>query len=718
MGPVQWHWATDLVGLQQGSTDDLLIKLASGELPPFVLVWRPGWANWLPAMQVAELSYVLPVGVVGALYQAQEALPGAGRPQLPISEFPRLRQLARSSLRTGTSRVRSVAQLEQEDDVPTWATREFNYPEQDEVTSEVPESDLMQAALAMQQLIPPGDLQLGGARNERLPGRASNDADVLELLSPDHPSFIPLLSESPSPSKSESAIPLLSVSKSVAESARGGGRDERVLSPLFSTQEPPAQPPQSLLSRALAAQLALSEQQTSQPLTSQSSFPSESGSNSVLTPVSSVDRWLAALSAHPARVALCVAALVGIAVFSATRAAKISPEQLAGGGAREQTSASQQRDTSQGGQLAEGNGPLDDTGSAPAVLQAAAVLSPVCRPLGEPVRLDKWALPEIPPILRPVPHSSQVAIGYAKSREQARGLLLDVGTLKFDRVFSDNNKRNIYSVTPLAGSPKTLFRVERSSARMAYSRALETKPPMRLGMNDASVVLGPFEGRPDKIWPLPHGAFTSLPSVAETTDGLAIAIRVRLGRDKASIQTGLLSRAGRPQTSLVRLDIPEANLSRPVIVVGDKDTALAVVSRDKSGRDRFYVARAPNGSLPSKAVELDLFGPRVRLRSPILAALPDDGGYALGWTEGKGFRRQVRLLKLDKELKPVGPPADITAINRDLNGAVSGSLYWLAPDKPVAGDGQHLLLFHFIARDRAHSLWVSDIACEPAQVGI
>src|SRR5688572_32300893 len=56
---ISWRWA-ESDGTEHAATgDDLERLLRASALPEYVLVWRMGWAEWLPAMQVAELREAL-----------------------------------------------------------------------------------------------------------------------------------------------------------------------------------------------------------------------------------------------------------------------------------------------------------------------------------------------------------------------------------------------------------------------------------------------------------------------------------------------------------------------------------------------------------------------------------------------------------------------------------------------------------------------------------
>jgi hypothetical protein len=55
-----WHWA-DADGVVSIVDEwELISSLSTGTLPPYTLVWRETWKEWLPACQVSELGNVLP----------------------------------------------------------------------------------------------------------------------------------------------------------------------------------------------------------------------------------------------------------------------------------------------------------------------------------------------------------------------------------------------------------------------------------------------------------------------------------------------------------------------------------------------------------------------------------------------------------------------------------------------------------------------------------
>src|SRR5688572_11472758 len=93
---VVWAWATEHSAPERASAQQLITWLARGELAPHTLVWRTGWGEWLPALQVVELAAAFPQVTPGNRRVAQAAPAGSSTPPpVPVGHCPRLRLLAR-----------------------------------------------------------------------------------------------------------------------------------------------------------------------------------------------------------------------------------------------------------------------------------------------------------------------------------------------------------------------------------------------------------------------------------------------------------------------------------------------------------------------------------------------------------------------------------------------------------------------------------------------
>jgi hypothetical protein len=584
----QWRWATEQDQPQEGSEDELIRQLASGKVPPYALVWKAGWGEWLPAMQVAELAALaFPVAsVAGARSARPSSIPG-DIPPVPVSEYPRLRLLAKAH--------------------PHGLPLHQECPEQEVVTSEVPAAAMLQAARVMTEPSPPANLGLDVAIE-----RASRHPEATLR-------FMPESGEWSAPPPSRPAPPLAA---------------EFGLQGLIEAGEPkPASSPPWLRAQGL---------------------------------------WITLLA-----ICLGLGALFAVRWFAASRRP-----------------------------AAPGAGPAGLGVSSPAAA-ALPTLAPrelpelACRFEREPVKLDDWAVVDVRPALLVLPGNKSVALGYAQSHRHATGGLLDLETLGFARRFGQTSERQIFSVTPLNASGNVGYHVERMGALVAFGRALDMTPPVRIGMNDDGIVLGRFDARSEKVWELPVGTLISVPEVSAHAQGFTLATRA--GRTTGQLRLGLLSASGAALSPLEQIASAEWDYGRPALVSGPSQTVLAATLRTDPARGQsMLLGRASNGRLPLELSPLEIFGAGdVELSAPALAAL-SDGGFVLMWTQGVGWERQVRVQRLSATLLPLGSPFALTTPDPALGGSVAGA---------IQSVGERLVAFYFLRREGGHSLWATTVRC-------
>ena len=156
-----WAWATEHGAPEWASTEQLVAWLARGELPPHTLVWKHGWGEWLPAMQVAELAAAFPRVTAGSRRVARAAASSNAPPAVPVAHYPRLRLLAKDVLSESPLPAAAAplapAQAERR------AFRDRDQLQKDLVTSQVPAAAMLEAARAMKQLGAP----IAGSSSER-----------------------------------------------------------------------------------------------------------------------------------------------------------------------------------------------------------------------------------------------------------------------------------------------------------------------------------------------------------------------------------------------------------------------------------------------------------------------------------------------------------------------------------------------------------------------
>lgn len=81
-----WWWADFDGSLHTVSEADLRTSLDDAVLPAFVLIWREGWVEWLPAYLVAEFRSILGTDELASA-STPEVEPGHSQPPPPPLEW-------------------------------------------------------------------------------------------------------------------------------------------------------------------------------------------------------------------------------------------------------------------------------------------------------------------------------------------------------------------------------------------------------------------------------------------------------------------------------------------------------------------------------------------------------------------------------------------------------------------------------------------------------
>lgn len=131
MASARWHWVSEDGSEHEFSEEELIAGLSSEHVPVYALVWREGWGEWLPAMQVAELSWALPAGQAD---NPRRPSPGSHQRPVPnLSSYALLRARAAKIREQGTTNPNAEAVLRPRAAAPK-STRRVDLPQQPSLT--------------------------------------------------------------------------------------------------------------------------------------------------------------------------------------------------------------------------------------------------------------------------------------------------------------------------------------------------------------------------------------------------------------------------------------------------------------------------------------------------------------------------------------------------------------------------------------------------------
>lgn len=106
--PDNWRWADSDGVISHVGEWELLSSLSTGALPPYTLVWKEGWAGWLPACQVAALSGSLDADAVEKPVEPELDPTRREPPEPPLERYHVYRSRDAAKLLGGGGKKRSI----------------------------------------------------------------------------------------------------------------------------------------------------------------------------------------------------------------------------------------------------------------------------------------------------------------------------------------------------------------------------------------------------------------------------------------------------------------------------------------------------------------------------------------------------------------------------------------------------------------------------------
>jgi hypothetical protein len=625
----RWRVASASGGSTEIDDWELAAKLSNQELPSDSLVWKRGWAEWLPANRVGELQGGIKPADRRPVRQPRTQSPTLGAPPVPP-------QPARAAAAPATA-----SPLPR---VP--APRVMTPPTNEPVRVPMPTIAELEQAPATQTLRPPGAMPppprtVPTARFPRpkfQEGEAPPLEDSAAPVSPDSLSEATTQRKGASPSRADTIE-----QPPVAEHAPT--QKEPAPKDALSTSKPAASKPAADLSETLAAGT------DRPPLPAlNATLPAESG---------------AGLLGAPSRRRRAELLLLMLGLISLLLAATVVALLM------------RHKETDPNAPTA------TDSGVLPTPTPVACRLTRATKLLHPEVQLS------VPILASDLLRTGRVALGLAATDKRAVGLTVDPATLDVAQAFALEPGAALVGVVPITQAGALSFAVDRADSALKFARTLDTKPSLTLGITDAGFSVMSPGGEPRVVWDRFAGdkltagkESITVPRVVSVPKvGHAVAFR-RGGTDGA-IYAGWIGSNGSKKGELVRVAAPGKLSGTPQVFAGPEDLVIAFANRnDPKEPWSIQLGRAPLGQLPVTTRGFAVAGAGTEgTLSPSLGSL-SDGRWLLQWTERTATGYRVRVQTLTRELSPVGDPIETSSPDQSggqgtvwANGTRALSLY-------------------------------------------
>jgi GYF domain 2 len=664
----EWSWVSEDGIEHPVSENELAFALSAEEIPAYALVWKSGWAEWLPAMQVAELQWALPPGRADGPRKAALSDDGVRKPP-PLDRYPELKQRATDLVAGRVSPHQepllaasspSSAPLPRRETTPKLAritspdrnSVPFTREDEEELTVQIDGEELERGRLnsllevdfdasAVEDPPAPQDrprvrstLESHDAVPRRMPG------SLAERLR-SHTSNAPPAGSAPSypapPVTSAPSYPAPPVTSAPSYPAP----------PVASTPSYPAPPVGSAPSYASAP--------SRPPLSSPA--PSKPASDPPLRPRKSSMPIVAVLGA------LACGALAALWLRFGRHTPTPPPRTAA---------------------------PVAESVEAPKPRLAQ------CK-LGRPgSMLAEWAYPKIEPGFAGVSGGTKLAVGYAQTSRYAVGLTLDPATLRAEKVFSEFQNSPLLSVVPLTSGTQLGFRPTRAAATLQSATTIDAKVPFALGWTREGFGVRRDTDSVDQLQWRSTFSTANVPSVAKLTEDL-FTFTLRAGGERGNILLGKVRSSADAVGELSSLKLPDGRVGLPVMRVGPTRVLVAFTVGATDVRGDVYVAESKKPQLPTTARSVLHVAEGVF--SPTAVELTNDS-FLLQFSRGEPGNQQVVAQVYDYQFNKSGP--EFLVSPKDLD-AHAGALW------TIAG---HVLSLYMVRTDQAYALWATRLDCE------
>jgi hypothetical protein len=679
----EWRWVGE-DGVERTVTEqDLIAALSSETLPNFVLVWKHGWLEWLPAMQVSELSWALPPGKSDEPAKPREKDSALAPPPPPLYRYPVIKRRA-ANLRS---------------DRPPGARPEPRPPRPPVKKAEItlpgpgpfdPPTLPFEGALLDDATL----LKVANAEPSQ-PGIEEVDIDSLKHSDPVASLEIPTPDSDPATELDDAEVEAASdpdvslIPSGPAAAPTRYGHDDDAETRVRAAKAPTEA--QYVGPHAPPAPERTRESQTEPELPK---VPPPPEPDETAPPVLRFLRLLA----DPRRRALSLYAAGGcvVAVFLGSLIIGLRSGSDAAPAPSGSTPASP-RETSAAASFASAVGRPSPSAASP----SRSSLGAPCAIVTAAMKVADWANPAVVPVFAPIPDSSRIAVGLAQSDIYAIGITIDPKTLDPDQVFREYRRAKLTSVVPTTNDRRLHFEVTRADKKFDASRVVDAAPPFSIGVVAGGVARRLGDDDPTVVWPFDDVASMTVPRLVSVA-GVGHAVTFRRGDRGGHVLFGWLTPKGERKSKLVEVNAGADQLGTPTIAAGAHTVVVAFAARHGADSPwRVVMSQVRDGEMPGAVVhfEVPAGGPGGDAISPSATAI-GNGRWLLQWTEGSSGNRVVRAQTLAPDLTAASDPVNLSPTGLNAGQAA------------LFSRGDTAAVLFYVQRERgAHELWGASLDC-------
>lgn len=310
--------------------------------------------------------------------------------------------------------------------------------------------------------------------------------------------------------------------------------------------------------------------------------------------------------------------------------------------------------------------------SAPANPQAPAPIpaAMACKTEGPSRQLLSSASPTVPLEASIDKPSQRIGLGLAASNGRPVGFTLRLQSLHTERSTMDWAPAPLRRVVPrFQDNDLTIAGDTSETDEMTHT--VRGPLQLRIGKYRDHLTLSGGSGVPEVLWELPG----SVDNIDATSRERGAVVAIRTEHD---VHVGWVDAANRPYGSLQNLRAEHPATGAVRVDFSGEDAVTAFESHSSSGHSIAVIAARRGSASIRSWTPPSAAG--AALLQPAIAAVGSDR-WLVAWTERRSTTSKIRMQTLDRYLRPVSAPVDVTSEEERASGGVlvfdeSGALFY------------------------------------------